>query len=118
MMKHLLEGMSALQAQELRYARKDHGEIFPTFADGHLALMEEVQEAQEDWTCVLAAFANLMAVYRREGRVDALALSRMENMALHGACELVQVATVARKIIESEGCSDATSEKPVRERLP
>lgn len=117
MMRHLLEGMQSLEEQELRYARKDHGDNFPALADGHLALIEEVQEAQEDWMCVQAAYTHLMTVYRRENRVDRTALARIESKALHGACELVQVATVARKMRESEGCC-GNGEKSLCEDMP
>lgn len=100
-MTHLLEGMAALQKQELSYAKKDHGERFCGMADGHLALAEEMQEVQEDWMRVQAAYASLMHIYRRESRVEPVTLSRIESKALHAACELVQVATVARKMLES-----------------
>ncbi len=108
MMTHLLDGMQALKAQELRYARKDHGERFDGMADGHLALCEEIQEAQEDWMCVQAAYNYLMTVYRREARVDMAVLASIEGKAIHAACEMVQVATVARKMMESFGTEGKT----------
>lgn len=116
-MPHLEHGVSDLEVKELQYAQRTHGEYFANFADGHLALSEEVQEAMEDWMCVQAACECLMRAYRQEGGMDTDVLLRIERKALHGACELIQVATVARKMIESEGCYAAGC-KSVCERLP
>lgn len=117
MMKHLMEGIQALEDQELRYARKDHGETFESFASGYLALAEEVQEAQKEWERMVADYHWLLERYRYTGVVNSCTLSQIEQRALLCACELVQVATVARKMMESDK-SHGTGEEPLCKELP
>jgi len=108
-MDKLMAGMKTLAEQELRYARQDHGEIFNDFAQAYHALAEEMQEAGEDCAVVRNACEMLLRNFRITGKVHGIALKRLERFALSAACELVQVATVARKMQESPLHCDSTS---------
>ena len=101
MIDKLMAGMKTLADQELRYARQDHGERFDDFAQAYHALAEEMQESGEDCAVVRNACETLLREFRITGKVHGIALKRLERFALSAACELVQVATVARKMQES-----------------
>lgn len=47
-MKLLMHGMRQLRDQEAFLAVQIHGKTFPTFPEGYTALLEELQEAQDE----------------------------------------------------------------------
>lgn len=104
-MKLLLHGMTQLRDQEAFLAEQIHGKTFPTFAEGYTALAEELQETHDELRRVEFNFAALLRTMREPNsrtheQAQAL-LEDVEHRALLAACELVQTAYVAGKMIRS-----------------
>lgn len=105
-MKLLLHGMTQLRDQEAFMAEQIHGKTFDTFAEGFTALAEEIQEAEEEMAKVRAGITSLLHRQRdpfpgKEQMIEQT-LALMEQASLLAACELVQVAYVAGKMMRSQ----------------
>lgn len=98
MMKKLLQRIRLDAAMELKEAEKNHGPVFASMHECWGVIAEEMQEAKEEWrlcgflqgcveTCIRGADRGGLEDYLKE----------LEEHALLAACEMVQVAAMARK---------------------
>ena len=107
MMTKLLEKVRGLVEAELADARSIHGEYFHSPHEGYGVLMEEVQEAADEANSLKYLADESLLRYVKacaDGRGDALIKARLKNMsciALKAACEYIQVAAMAQKMLES-----------------
>lgn len=104
-MKLLMHGMRQLRDQEAFLAEQIHGKTFPTFPEGYTALLEELQEAQDEVRRVECSAQIILRLMREpnprtQEEMEKL-LDDMEHRSLLAACELVQTAYVAGKMIRS-----------------
>ena len=87
---------------ELKWARKEHGEKFASDHEAYAVTLEEVQEALEE----IAVAHNLLddiweMCIRKDDYVSTVMLEQLDQHAINGAAELIQVAAMARKWKES-----------------
>ena len=87
---------------ELKWARKEHGEKFHSNHEAIAVTFEEIQEAQDELEIVLENIEDLWNYcVKRDSTVPKVILEMLDQHALNGAAELVQVAAMARKWKES-----------------
>lgn len=104
-MKLLLHAITQVRDQEAFMAEKIHGPRFDSFSQGYTALAEEIQEAQDEIRIVDKCQDMLLRLMRsgqtaRAEKVEDV-LFDLEQHALLAACEMVQVAYVAGKMMRS-----------------
>lgn len=102
-MIELIKAMERLQAEESKRANAIHGDAFKSFAEGWLALEEEVDEAMDELKKMIDLKASFLrgVRYQRGPCLQKLEADNLRYAAILAACELVQVAHVAHKMIES-----------------
>lgn len=102
MMNKTLHGVRCLISRELTMARRQNGYYFASPHEGYGVIMEELDEAREvDCHAKRAAEELLYAIRRGNSRRVNGLLREMERQATLAACEYIQVAAMARKMIES-----------------
>ncbi len=100
MMTKLLDKVNILSVMEYNEAAKNHGRTFHSMHEGFAVLMEELAEASEDMIRLEDdAMQDLWCAIRRDYAEGAkMAAVGVEKLALHLACEAVQVAAMAKKM--------------------
>ena len=86
---------------ELKWARKEHGEKFHSNHEAIAVTFEEIQEAQDEFEIVTEEIEWLWRCVKYDWAVPNDVLDRISTHALNGAAELIQVAAMARKWKES-----------------
>ena len=106
MITELHKSVAALAVEELSRARSIHGEYFTTVHDGYGVLAEEIQEAQDDLNEIAHIRERLLRNIRynndRLGAAGCIDLEEIQGNAINAACELIQVAAMATKMLESD----------------
>lgn len=100
-MKELLHDVELLKDEELSRAYKTRP-LFHSNHEGVAVLEEEVMEAFDEFDSLTDSFICMKKNVFRDGeqeRINDLA-AEIEHYAIYAACELIQVAAVARKCIE------------------
>lgn len=106
-MNAVKKDVESLVVKELNSAN----EQFPLFAslhEGYAVMLEEVEEAEEDMEHLKEAMKTMWVRIRRNnlyGKYDKASDVLMESIktiAVHLACEAIQVAAMAEKMIVSE----------------
>ena len=87
---------------ELKWARKEHGEKFHSNHEAIAVTFEEIQEAQDEFEIVNEELEGIWRCVKYDWAVPKDILDRISTHAINGAAELVQVAAMARKWKESE----------------
>lgn len=93
--------LDCMVEDELKWARKEHGEKFNSDHEAYAVTLEEVQEAQDEFKIVIEELAGLWRCVKYDWTVQNDVLDRISTHAINGAAELVQVAAMARKWKES-----------------
>ena len=93
--------LDCMVEDELKWARKEHGEKFHSNHEAIAVTFEEIQEAQDEFEIVTDEIENLWRCVKYDWAVQNDVLDRINTHAINGAAELVQVAAMARKWKES-----------------
>lgn len=101
-MKELMQSVNGLVEEERERAAKKHGATLHSSHEALGVLWEEIGEAEEE----LELIKKLFEVFKTAVRDDAYThqlqtLDDVYTHAMRGACELIQVANVALKSIDS-----------------
>ena len=93
--------LDCMVEDELKWARKEHGEKFHSNHEAIAVTFEEIQEAQDEFEIVNEELEGLWRCVKYDWAVSKDVLDRISTHAINGAAELVQVAAMARKWKES-----------------
>lgn len=120
MMQRLLMSMRSAMSEELARAREKHGMYFSDFPTAWHALAEEAQEADDEFSAAVSVLREQLRSFRCGDwdKMHCIGSSLLiVEKAISAAAEMLQVAVVAQKMLESEGCYAASTES-VRKELP
>lgn len=100
MMTKLYDKVNILSVMEYNEAAKNYGRTFASMHEGFAVLMEEVAEAADDFDRLEDdAMQDLWCAIREDDTEGAkMAAMGVEKLALHLACEAIQVVAMARKM--------------------
>ena len=93
--------LDCMVEDELKWARKEHGENFHSNHEAIAVTFEEIQEAQDEFEIVIDEIEGLWSCVKYDWTVPKDILDRISTHAINGAAELIQVAAMARKWKES-----------------
>lgn len=101
-MKELRESVRALVAEEYERSSKEYGETYYSSHEALGVLWEEVDEAKYEMDGVNKLYNCFgRSVVDNVYDIQVEYLKSIYNVAVNGACELIQVANVAQKAIKS-----------------
>lgn len=98
-MNAVKEQVSALVNRELFFANQKHP-MFRSSHEGAAVICEELEEAQDAIDAAAGAYQALWEKVKHDENVDKLA-KMLRAKAENAACECVQLAVMARKMIDS-----------------
>ena len=103
MMTKLFDKVNILSVMEYNEAAKNYGRLFNSMHEGFAVLMEEVEEAAQDMIRLEDSRMEALwcAVKTDSHRQAEIAAAGVEKLALHLACEAIQVAAMARKMLKT-----------------
>ena len=93
--------LDCMVEDELKWANKEHGEKFHSNHEAIAVTFEEIQEAQDEFEIVFEELEGLWRCVKYDWAVPKDVLDRISTHAINGACEMIQVAAMARKWKES-----------------
>ena len=100
-MDALKAAVGDLAMREMVWAQHLHGQMYASDHEGYGVLSEEVQEAKEEQMRLDNRMHAMLRHIHQENREKIKGtLLRMEQDAINGACENIQVAAVCRKWLE------------------
>lgn len=100
-MDKILEKMEAAEEAEYEKILAKWG-VFHSAHEGYSVLLEEVEEAQEEMESLGADMKSFWRMIREDNDTEAENIAEMMYQdAIRGAAELIQVAAVCKKFIES-----------------
>lgn len=100
-MDKILEKMEAAEEAEYEKILAKWG-VFHSAHEGYSVLLEEVEEAQEEMESLGADMKSFWRMIREDNDTEAVNIADMMYQdAIRGAAELIQVAAVCKKFIES-----------------
>lgn len=100
--KRTLRGVDYLIANELDFARDEHGDTFASLHEGAAVLKEEIEEANDDNIEVKGFYRLLWDAVKEDN--DSEARDMAEEIASRAellACEAIQVAAMALKFVDT-----------------
>lgn len=102
MMTELKKSIRGVTGAEYVRACAEHGDTFGSLHEGYGVIAEEVQEACEEQERVMTSLGELLHKIRT-GSPDEIenVCERIERTARLAACEYVQVAAMARKMVHT-----------------
>lgn len=106
MMTRLEEAANRLVEYELADAAEKHGARFHSVHEGYGVLMEEVMEAEAEAAGISQLTDKTLLRYTQAaadgyGGVLRARLRALSRVAIKAACEYIQVAAMAKKMMES-----------------
>ena len=111
MMQHLRSGVSDLVQQELDRVSEEKGAEYHSLHEAYAIMLEEFQEADEELQALKSNNGLLWRAVRKDHTELARAVADHSlQIAVNLACEAIQVAQVARKILH-------TCDKMIREEV-
>jgi len=100
-MDKILEKMEAAAEAEYEKILAKWG-VFHSAHEGYSVLLEEVEEAQEEMESLGADMKSFWRMIREDNDTEAVNIADMMYQdAIRGAAELIQVAAVCKKFMES-----------------
>jgi hypothetical protein len=99
-MKDLLIGVNILAGIELEKAAIENGSTFNSQHEGYAVILEEVQEAKEELDRVEQKLKLVWGATRRD-EYPAEAIQMLNHYAKLVACEAIQAAAMAQKLMNS-----------------
>lgn len=100
-MDKILEKMEAAEEAEYEKILAKWG-VFHSAHEGYSVLLEEVEEAQEEMESLGADMKSFWRMIREDNDTEAVNIADMMYQdAIRGAAELIQVAAVCKKFMES-----------------
>lgn len=101
-MDKLREQVKALVAEEYERSSKKYGETYYSSHEALGVLWEEVDKAKYEMECIESQYDLFdESVIDNDYDWQVEYLKSIYNVAVNGACELIQVANVAQKAIKS-----------------
>ena len=96
-------GVEALAAQEYARASEMYGKINNSDHESYAILLEEVDEASEEFQRITSAMQALWICIKSDMSNDdkAKRLALIYRAASYGACELIQVVAMAHKALQT-----------------
>lgn len=112
-MTSIVHPINLLVSDELDRASRIHGETFASAHEGFGVIAEEVNEAGDEWESAEKGLRVLIAAIRTEDTSHIIdAADYIRDRAVAGAAELIQVAAMCEKLINTimkDGdCCEAT----------
>ena len=101
MITALQERIDMLVKEELEIAKSIHGTEFNSHHEAYGVTREEIQEAGDELKRIRKRLKDVWGRIKHDLDVGEIELTEIEKRAINGACELVQVAAMARKWKES-----------------
>ena len=99
-MNAVKEQVSALVTRELFFANQKHS-MFCSPHEGAAVIREELEEAQEEINAAAGMYQALWIKVKHDEGVSTIA-KLLRERAESAACECIQLAAMAQKIIDSE----------------
>lgn len=100
MIKKLSSDVCALVDEEYSRASKQWGPEAASGHEGYALIKEELEEAQLDMEALEQQLGHFWSeVKADEFRTQQHYLSKIKNISIHAACELIQVAAMAEKTL-------------------
>ena len=107
-MTELIKGIETLMAEERVRADRANAPRFASPHEAYGVIMEELLEAEDEYEDLMSNAMRLMLAIRDNNTDKYVStLKRMQDYTVHAAAELVQVATMCAKAVDSVGGSDA-----------
>lgn len=101
MMKKLIESVDLIVNEEYDRASKDHGERFHSQHEAYAVIKEEMEEAQEEIEIVDDKLGEFWEAAKRDFLYGCnLNAGIIYKRAMNGACEMIQVAAMAKKALQ------------------
>lgn len=101
-MKQLLTEVRAVVDTEQARAQVEHGHIYASAHEGYGVLAEELYEAENETVHIEATKHWLMATLHADDPAQMIdVLDELTERATLAACEFIQVAAVAQKMIDT-----------------
>ena len=101
MITALQKSIGILVEDELEMARSEHGTEFNSHHEAYGVTREEIQEAGDELKRIRKRLKDVWGYIKHDLDVGEIELTEIEKRAINGACELIQVAAMARKWKES-----------------
>lgn len=103
MMVKLFRSVRGLVKQELNLANRQNGDRFHSVHEGYGVILEELSEGLDEVRSVTSCADLMMDCIRKNDRSALMGCTKdIERRAMLAASEFIQVAAMARKLIESE----------------
>lgn len=107
-MIELIKGIESLMAEERIRADEYNPPVFSSPHEAYGVIMEEMLEVEDEYAGLVANSKRLMAkIHDNNADGYVTVLKRMRDCAVHAAAELVQVATMCAKAVDSVGGNNA-----------
>lgn len=99
----VMDAVTAAVQAELQRARTEHGEIFHSPHEAFGVLVEEWDEAVEEITAASSRVQEMPKLLRTPDEALRMAFRGVSYHAMYAAAELIQVAAVCEKAMETMG---------------
>ena len=102
-MVKLFRSVRGLVKQELNLANRQNGHYFHSPHEGYCVILEEEYEGCDEGNAVSKSCEGLFDSIRKDDRAGRMEHAKeVERHATLAACEFIQVAAMARKLLDSE----------------
>ena len=98
-MTHLIELVDKIIVTEGSIAALEHGRVNHSDHESCAIIAEEIEEHRAEVSCVVECFEEFWSLVRNDGcdQAKLQSLKGLSDKAMLAACEIIQVAAMARK---------------------